>query len=41
MFKLIALSNTAMLNVYSQWLETSVELISVMLAFNDKKDAIK
>ncbi len=50
MFKLIPLNYTVMLNGYSQWLnikgenyfiETSVVLISVMLAFNHKKDAIK
>ncbi len=49
MLKLIALNYTVMLNGYSQWLlrgennfiETSVVLISVMLAFNHKKDAIK
>ncbi len=49
MLKLIALNYTVMLNGYSQWLnikgknnfiETSVVLISVMLAFNHK-DAIK
>ncbi len=48
MLKLIAVNYTVMLNGYSQWLnikgkkhfiETSV--ISVMLAFNHKKDAIK
>ncbi len=50
MLKLIALNYTVMLNVYSQWLnikgeknfiETSVVMISVMLAFNHKKDALK
>ncbi len=50
MLKLIALNYTVMLNGYSQWLnikgknnfiETSVVLISVMLAINHKKDAIK
>ncbi len=50
MLKLIAVNYTVMLNGYSQWLnikgknifiETSVVLISVMLAFNHKKDAIK
>ncbi len=50
MLKLIAVDYTVMLNGYSQWLnikgknnfiETSVVLISVMLAFNHKKDAIK
>ncbi len=44
MLKLIALNYTVMLNGYSQWLNikgTSVVLISVMLAFNHKKDAIK
>ncbi len=50
MLKLIALNYTVMLNGCSQWLnikgknyfiETSVVLISVMLAFNHKKDAIK
>ncbi len=50
MLKLIAVNYTVMLNGYSQWLnikgknnfiETSVVLISVMLAFNRKKDAIK
>ncbi len=51
MLKLISLNYTVMLNGYSQWLnikgkknnfiETLVVLISVMLAFNHKKDAIK
>ncbi len=51
MLKLIAVNYTVMLNGYSQWLnikgeffffiETSVVLISVMLAFNHKKDAIE
>ncbi len=51
MLKLIALSYTVMLNGYSQllnikpkknyFIETSVVSISVMLAFNRKKDAIK
>ncbi len=50
MLKLIAVNYTVMLNGYSQWLnikgefffiETSVVLISVMLTFNHKKDAIK
>ncbi len=50
MLKSIALNSTVMLNGHSQWLnirggnyfiETSVVLISVMLAFNHKKDAIK
>ncbi len=50
MLKLIALKYTVLLNGYSQWLnikgennliETSVVLISMMLAFNHKKDAIK
>ncbi len=50
MLKLIALNYTVMLNGCSQWLniqgennviETSVVLISVMLAFSHKKDAIK
>ncbi len=50
MLKLIAVNYTVMLNGYSQWLNikgknnfiaTSVVLISVMPAFNHKKDAIK
>ncbi len=50
MLKLIAVNYTVILNGYSQWLnikgennfiDTSVVLISVMLAFNHKKDAIK
>ncbi len=50
MLKLIAVNYTVMLNGYSQWLnikgknyfiETSVVLISVMLAINHKTDAIK
>ncbi len=51
MLKSIALNYTVMLNGYSQWLnikgeknyfiEASVVLLSVMLAFNHKKDAIK
>ncbi len=50
MLKLIALNYAVLLNGYSQWLnikgkkyftETSVVLISVMLAFNHKKVNIK
>ncbi len=51
MLKLIAVNYTVILNGYSQWLnikgkknnfiETSVVLISVMLAFNHKTYAIK
>ncbi len=44
MSKLIALNYTVTLNSYSQWLNIKgsvVVLISVMLAFNHKKDAIK
>ncbi len=50
MLKLIALNYTVMLNGYSQWLnireknnfiETSVLLVSVILAFSHKKVAIK
>ncbi len=47
MLKLIALNYTAMMNGYSQWLNIKGKdffietLISVMLAFNHKKDAIK
>ncbi len=50
MLKLIGLNYTVMLNGYSQWLnikgeiffiETSVVLISVMLAFNHKKMPLK
>ncbi len=50
MLKLIAVNYTVMLNGYSQWLnikggnnfiETSVVLISVMLAFNHKKMPLK
>ncbi len=50
MLKLIAVNYTVMLNGYSQWLNIKGEkqfywdisiLISVMLAFNHKKNAIK
>ncbi len=49
MLKLIALNYTVMLNGYSQWLNIKgkkqfyrdISNISVMLAFNHKKDAIK
>ncbi len=44
MSKLIALNYTVTLNSYSQWLNIKgsvVVLISVMLAFNHKTDAIK
>ncbi len=50
MLKLIAVNYTVMLNDYSQWLnikgknyfiETSVVLISGMLAFNHKKMPLK
>ncbi len=50
MLKWIAVNYTVMLNGYSQWLNIKGEkqfyrdivvLISVMLAFNHKKDAIK
>ncbi len=42
MLKLIAVNYTVMLNGYSQWLknnfiETSVVLVSVILAFSHKK----
>ncbi len=51
MLKLISLNYTVMLNGYSQWLnikggkqfyrDIRLVLISVMLTFNHKKDAIK
>ncbi len=47
MLKLKALNYTVILNGYSQWLNIKGKhnfietLISVMLAFNHKKDAIK